>query len=92
MSSAADHQSMRRYRRYGGTLWALAPDFLDYGDVAETMLAIDRDESGGQFASIITRNFKQRAIGAFYAFAHLRGGEHRSHLHSGRILPPMDYL
>jgi hypothetical protein len=74
------------------TLWALAPDFLDYGDVAETMLAIDREESGGRFARIIARNFGQRAIGELHAGRHLKGGEHRSHVHSGRILLPIDYL
>jgi hypothetical protein len=74
------------------TLWALAPDFLDYGDVARAILAIDRDESGGQFARIISRNFRQRAIGELHAGAHLKGGEHRSHVHSARILLPMDHL
>ncbi|MGR9480929.1 hypothetical protein [Rhizobium leguminosarum] len=74
------------------TLWALAPDFLDYGDVARTMLAIDRDESGGQFARIISRNFGQRAIGELHAGAHLKGGEHRSHVLSARTLLPIDYL
>ncbi|QWW71697.1 hypothetical protein [Rhizobium sp. WYJ-E13] len=74
------------------TLWALAPDFLDYGDVAETMLAIDRHESGGRLARIITRNFRQRAIGELHAGAHLKGGEHRSHVHSARILLPIDHF
>ncbi|WP_416066951.1 hypothetical protein ACK9YZ_28505 [Rhizobium sp. ZK1] len=74
------------------TLWALAPDFLDYGDVAETMLAIDRSESGGQFARIITRNFRQRTIGVLHAGAHLKGGEHCSHVHSARILLPIDHF
>ncbi|SEH76890.1 hypothetical protein SAMN05216228_1008224 [Rhizobium tibeticum] len=67
------------------TLWALAPDFLDYGDVARALLAIDRDESGGQFARIISRNFRQRAIGELHAGPHLKGGEHRSHVHSARM-------
>ncbi|PDS76655.1 hypothetical protein [Rhizobium sp. L43] len=74
------------------TLWALAPDFLDYGDVAETILAVDRKESGGQFAGIITGNFRQRAIGELHAGAPLKGGEHRSHAHSARILLPRDRL
>lgn len=74
------------------TLWALAPDFLDYGDVAETMLAVERHESNGQFARIITRNFRQRAIGELHAGVHLKGGKHRSHIHSGRTLLPIDYL
>ena len=74
------------------TLWALAPDFLDYGDVARTMLAIDRDESGGQFARIISRNFRRRAIGEMHAGPHLKGGEHHSHINSARTLLPIDYL
>lgn len=74
------------------TLWALAPDFLDYGDVARTVLAIDRDESNGQFARIISRNFTRRAIGELHAGAHLKGGEHRSHVLSARTLLPIDYL
>ncbi|MBX5216325.1 MULTISPECIES: hypothetical protein [unclassified Rhizobium] len=74
------------------TLWTLAPDFLDYGDVAETMLAVDRKETGGQFAGIITGNFGQRAIGKLHAGAHLKGSEHRSHFHSARILLPRDHL
>ncbi|MGO7815264.1 hypothetical protein ACC674_37215, partial [Rhizobium ruizarguesonis] len=41
------------------TLWALDPDFLDYGDVARTMLKIDRNESGGQFARIISKTFSR---------------------------------
>ena len=30
------------------TLWALGPDFLDYGDVATAMLAVDRGRDRGQ--------------------------------------------
>jgi len=49
------------------TLWELDPDFLDYGDVAEAMLAVDERETGGRFADIIDRNFERRGIGIFHA-------------------------
>jgi hypothetical protein len=74
------------------TLWTLDPDFLDYGDVATTMLAIDQAENGGEFSRIIIRNFKQRKIGELHAGVHVKGGEHRSHALSARTLLPIDYL
>ncbi len=74
------------------TLWALAPDFLDYGDVARTMLAVDQAETGGEFARIISRNFKRRKIGELHAGVHVKGCEHRSHVHSARTLLPIDHL
>ncbi|WP_160010173.1 hypothetical protein [Rhizobium sp. 18055] len=74
------------------TLWALAPNFLDYGDVARTMLAVDQAESDGEFARIISRNFKQRGIGELHAGVHVKGCEHRSHIHSARTLLPIDHL
>ena len=49
------------------TLWELDPDFLDYGDVAEAMLAVDERETGGRFADIIDQNFERRGIGIFHA-------------------------
>lgn len=49
------------------TLFGLDPDFLDYGDVAETMLAVDERETGGRFAGIIDRNFERRGIGILHA-------------------------
>ncbi|TIW86900.1 MAG: hypothetical protein E5V51_12300, partial [Mesorhizobium sp.] len=44
------------------TLWALAPDFLDYGDVARTMLAVDDSMTGGELSRIIFRDFDRRGI------------------------------
>lgn len=74
------------------TLWALAPDFLDYGDVARTVLAVDSEKSGGRFTRIISENFRNRAIGVLHAEAHLQGDAHSSHFFSARTLLPIDYL
>ncbi|MDM9622142.1 hypothetical protein [Rhizobium sp. S96] len=74
------------------TLWTLAADFLDYGDVVSAMLAIDKAESGGRFTRIISRNFGRREIGEVHAGMHLKGGERRSHVFSARTLLPIDYL
>ena len=48
-------------------LWDLDPDFLDYGDVADALLAVDDRESGGRYGEIIDRNFERRGIGIFHA-------------------------
>lgn len=72
------------------TLQALAPDFLDYGDVAETMLAVDRVESGGDFSRIIDRNFGRRGIGRLRAGPHMDGRSYHGHSHSARTLLPQD--
>lgn len=50
-----------------GLLWQLDPDFLDYGDVADAMLAVDQRESGGRYRDIIDHNFERRGIGIFHA-------------------------
>jgi hypothetical protein len=49
------------------TLWALTADFLDYGDVAETMLAVDWAETGGAFGEFMRENFARRYIGILHA-------------------------
>ena len=54
------------------TLWDLDPDFLDYGDVAETLLAVDERETGGRYAEIIDSNFERRGIGILHAGPRLR--------------------
>jgi hypothetical protein len=75
------------------TLWTLAPDFLDYGDVARAMMAVDEVENAGNFARIIDRNFSRRGIGSLHAGPHITGGKHHSHvLHSARTLLPRDYF
>lgn len=54
-------------RYLAAALWDLDPDFLDYGDVADTLLSVDRAETGGRFADIIHGNFERRGIGVFHA-------------------------
>ncbi|MDW6025081.1 hypothetical protein SAZ10_25310 [Mesorhizobium sp. BAC0120] len=72
------------------TLWALAPDFLDYGDVARTMLAVDQAESGGKFSRILFRNFERRKIFRFRAGPRLKPPNRKSHVHDARIALPKD--
>lgn len=43
-------------------LWRMNPDYLDYGVVAEALLAVDRDESDAAYADIIIANFARRGI------------------------------
>lgn len=74
------------------TLWNLGPDFLDYGDVARTMLAADKAANGGAFSKILARNFRRRRIGVLHAGTHVGGGKHRGHSHSARIVLPEDNL
>lgn len=71
-------------------LWNLGPDFLDYGDVARAMLAVDQAETGGAFARIIGRNFRRRGIGRLHAGRRIESGGHRGHSHSARTLLPRD--
>lgn len=49
------------------TLWTLAADFLDYGDVADAMLAVDQAETGGAFGDFMRENFARRYIGILHA-------------------------
>jgi hypothetical protein len=49
------------------TLLDLDPDFLDYGDLADAMLAVDERENGGRYAEIIDQNFERRGIGILHA-------------------------
>ncbi|MEP9388841.1 hypothetical protein [Mesorhizobium sp. KR9-304] len=49
------------------TLWDLDPDFLDYGDVADVLLAVDERETDGRYGDIIERNFERRGIGVVCA-------------------------
>jgi hypothetical protein len=73
-------------------LWDLDPDFLDYGDVAEAMRAVDERETGGRFADIIDQNFERRGIGIVHAGAHIPGHAHLSHARSARTVLPKDRL
>ncbi|TIS82736.1 MAG: hypothetical protein E5W88_31180 [Mesorhizobium sp.] len=72
------------------TLWALAPDFLDYGDVARTMLAVDDSMTGGELSRIIFRDFDRRGIFRYRAGPRLTKPNRKSHVHEGRIAHPLD--
>jgi len=48
-------------------LWGLDPDFLDYGDVADCLRAVDQRASGGRYRDIIDHNFERRGIGILHA-------------------------
>jgi hypothetical protein len=72
------------------TLWDLDPDFLDYGDVARTMLAVDERETGGRFAEIMERNFDRRGIGRLHAGPRLEV-RRSDKLPSRRTVMPGDY-
>ncbi|RWN98854.1 hypothetical protein [Mesorhizobium sp.] len=72
------------------TLWALGPDFLDYGNVATAMLAVDEVETGGEFARLIDRNFRRRGIGELHAGRRINNRPRRGHSHSARTLLPRD--
>ncbi|RWC87637.1 MULTISPECIES: hypothetical protein [unclassified Mesorhizobium] len=72
------------------TLWALAPDFLDYGDVARTMLAVDDSMTGGELSRIIFRDFDRRGIFRCRAGPRLTKPNRKSHVHEGRIARPLD--
>jgi hypothetical protein len=68
-------------------LWGLAPEFLDYGDVARAFAAADATISGGRYARIIRRNFAQRGIGRIHAG---RRAASLGHAMSDRTLLPRD--
>jgi len=70
-------------------LWDLDPNFLDYGDVADALLAVDRRESEGRFADIIDRNFERRGIGIVHAGPRLEP-KRNGRLPSRRTVVPRD--
>jgi hypothetical protein len=72
------------------TLWELDPDFLDYGDVADALLAVDERQTGGRFGDIIDRNFERRGIGILHAGPRFKPKQDR--LPSRRTVLPRDRL
>lgn len=73
------------------TLWDLDPDFLDYGDMADTLLAVDGCENGGRYADIIIRNFERRGIGILHAGPRFEP-KLEGRLPSRRKVGPADYI
>lgn len=49
------------------TLRTLSPDLLDYGDVADAMLAANRKISDGAHSNLLDLNFERRNIGELHA-------------------------
>jgi hypothetical protein len=72
-------------------LWDLDPDFLDYGDVADALLAVDQSATGGRYADIIDRNFERRGIGILHAGPRFKP-KRRDSLPSRRTVQPRDRL
>ena len=73
------------------TLWDLDPDFLDYGDVADTLLDVDERETGGRYADIIDSNFERRGIGILHAGPRFEP-KRQGRLPSRRTVLPRDRL
>jgi hypothetical protein len=74
------------------TLWDLAADFLDYGDVARAFLRADAVFSGGRYSRIIRRNFRIRGIGRLHAGRRAPGKAQAGHTRTDRTLLPQDHL
>jgi hypothetical protein len=72
-------------------LWDLDPDFLDYGDVARSLLAVDERATGGRYGDIIDRNFERRGIGILHAGPRLKP-KRPDGLPSRRTVQPRDRL
>lgn len=73
------------------TLCGLDPNFLDYGDVADAMLAVDERQSDGRYAEIIDRNFSRRGLGILHAGPRFEP-KRISRLPSRRTVVPKDYV
>lgn len=63
---------------------------LNFEDVAEVFLQVDRDHTGGRFARIIRGNFELRDIGLVDVGPQLEPLGKDSHANSVRTLQPMD--
>ena len=68
----------------------LSIETLDYADVFETLLEVDRDLSGGRFDRLIRLNMKRRGIGVISAGPRLAPPDENSHAFSARTLVPED--
>jgi hypothetical protein len=73
-------------------LWQrLSPNHLNYDDVGDLMLEVDREMTGGRFASEIIRNFRWREIGLVEVGPRrLAPGMAASHAFSARTVTPGD--
>ncbi|WP_442582345.1 hypothetical protein ACSBOB_10520 [Mesorhizobium sp. ASY16-5R] len=72
------------------TLQILSPDQLDYGNVADAMLAADRMHSGGEFSDLLDSNFRRRHIGELHAGRRLASDAGARERRFTRTLLPTD--
>ncbi len=68
----------------------LSPDHLDYADLADALMEVDAESTGGRFFSIIENNFRARLIGSARVGPRLREPDETSHAFSARIVLPSD--
>lgn len=88
-------QALVDARDYMGVLLAetwkrLSADDLDYADVGETMMAIDRALTGGRHQREMASSFRWRGIGAVHAGPRLTPPDESSHAFSSRSVTPDD--
>jgi hypothetical protein len=68
----------------------LSPDYLNYHDVGDAMLEIDREMTGGRYLDDIISNFGWREIGIVAVGPHIVTPGEASHAYSSRTLTPAD--
>jgi hypothetical protein len=73
-------------------LWRrLSPNYLNYADIGNLVLAVDREMTGGRYASEIIRNFRWREIGFVEVGPRTAApGVAASHAFSARTVTPGD--
>lgn len=86
-------EALRQARDYLGLAFAdtwkrLSPRHLDYADVADILLAVDRALSGGRFRRAIVESFQWREIGTVRIGPRTTPPDERSHAFSARTLLP----
>ncbi|MEO0773802.1 MAG: hypothetical protein AAFZ04_11535 [Pseudomonadota bacterium] len=70
-------------------LWErLSIETLDYADVYETLVEVERDMTGGRYAPIIHTNMRRRGIGIVKAGPRLTPPDEKSHAFSDRTATP----
>jgi hypothetical protein len=91
------HTALMEARDYLGFVLAetwrrLSPDFFDYAEVADVLLAVDRVLTGGCYRRAIVESFTWREIGRVTVGPRLSPPDKASHAFSGRtILPEIRY-
>jgi hypothetical protein len=73
-------------------LWQRLPaDYLNYDDVGDVMLEVDREMTGGRYAREIVRNFRWREIGLVAVGPRMTApGVAATHAFSARTVTPLD--